>query len=83
GEWMWQNRYSYNGISVLPYDGGTYPQLPFEACSQGDYDTFVDQLKSAYTMGSVINLNDIKEFHDNTDLKGEVACGGGACELFL
>lgn len=83
GEWMWDNRYSYNGISVLPYDGGTYPQLPFESCSKDDYEGFVSQFKQAYGNGSVINLDDIKEFHDNTDLKGEIACSGGACELFL
>ncbi len=82
GEWMWSNRFSYNGISVLPYDGGTYPQLPFENCTKADYDTFVAQLKEAYAHGSVINLDDIQEFQDNTDLKGEVACAGGACELF-
>ena len=31
GDWMWQNREHYNGISVLPYFGASaYPQLPFE-----------------------------------------------------
>jgi len=82
GEWMWSNRYSYNGISVLPYDGGTYPQLPFENCTKQDYKDFVTQLREAYNQGSMINLDEIIEFHDNTDLKGEVACAGGACELF-
>lgn len=82
GEWMWQNRYSYNGISVLPYDGGNYPQLPFENCTEQDYNEFVNQVKEAYSYGSVINLDEIQEFQDNTDLKGEVACAGGACELF-
>ncbi|MGL4676790.1 MAG: hypothetical protein ACRCWI_03885 [Brevinema sp.] len=82
GDWMWNNRYSYNGISVLPYDGGTYPQLPFENCTKQEYENFVDQVKDAYTQGSAINLDEIQEFQDNTDLKGEVACAGGACELF-
>ena len=30
GEWMWQNKEYYNGLSVLPYNGGTYVQAPFE-----------------------------------------------------
>ena len=30
GEWMWINREYYNGLSVLPYNGGTYMQAPFE-----------------------------------------------------
>ena len=29
GEWMWENRDFYNGLSVLPYDGGSYIQAPF------------------------------------------------------
>ena len=30
GRWMWENRHCYNGLSVLPFDGGTYTQAPFE-----------------------------------------------------
>ena len=29
GEWMWDNRKHYNGLSVLNYDGGSYTQAPF------------------------------------------------------
>jgi ribonucleoside-diphosphate reductase alpha chain len=28
GEWMWKNKTFYNGLSVLPYDGGSYTQAP-------------------------------------------------------
>jgi ribonucleoside-triphosphate reductase (thioredoxin) len=35
GEWMWENRDFYNGLSVLPYDGGSYIQAPFEDCTEG------------------------------------------------
>ena len=27
---MWDNRYSFNGLSVLPFDGGSYKNAPFE-----------------------------------------------------
>ena len=30
GEWMWENKASYNGLSVLPFDNGNYKQAPFE-----------------------------------------------------
>ena len=33
GKWMWKNQVAYNGLSILPYDGGTYKQAPFEAVS--------------------------------------------------
>ncbi len=40
GEWMWENRDFYNGLSVLPYDGGSYIQAPFEDCTEEEYDDF-------------------------------------------
>jgi ribonucleoside-diphosphate reductase alpha chain len=74
GEWMWKNRYTYNGISVLPYDGGTYIQAPFEDISEERYRI----MESALTG---IDLTQVKEVEDKTDLSGEAACAGGACEL--
>jgi ribonucleoside-triphosphate reductase (thioredoxin) len=77
GNWLWTNRDSYNGISVLPYDGGTYKQTPFEDCTKRDYEDFLNKIKDIK-----IDLDDVVEFEDNTDLKGEVACGGaGGCEI--
>ena len=74
GEWMWENRESYNGLSVLPYDGGTYRQAPFEECSKETYEVMLDSL-------TAVDLAKITESEDNTDLKGEVACSGGTCEV--
>ena len=74
GEWMWENRTSYNGLSVLPYDGGTYTQAPFEDCSKETYDVMMNSLTS-------IDLTRVTEIEDNTDLKSEAACAGGACEI--
>ena len=39
---MWENRGSYNGLSVLPHDGGTYTQAPFEDCSKETYEASLD-----------------------------------------
>ena len=36
--WMWENRECYNGLSVLPYDGGTYTQAPFEDITEGEFN---------------------------------------------
>lgn len=74
GKWMWTNRDSYNGISVLPFDGGTYCQAPYTDCTKEEYEELYNKLHS-------INLEDIYEEQDGTNLKGEVACGGGACEI--
>jgi ribonucleoside-diphosphate reductase alpha chain len=74
GEWMWEYRNSYNGISVLPYDGGSYIQAPFEDISEEQYHKLLDQVR-------VIDLSEINENEDNTNLAGELACVGGACEV--
>ena len=34
-----------------------------------------------YEKLSSVNLDDVIEIEDNTDLSGEVACAGGACEV--
>ena len=74
GEWMWDNRKSYNGLSVLPYDGGTYTQAPFEDCSKETYEALMLSLDN-------LDLTRVSEEEDNTDLKSEAACAGGACEV--
>lgn len=71
--WMWANRELYNGISVLPYDGGTYIQAPFETISEEDYESMIGNLHA-------IDLTQVIEDADYTDLAGEAACAGGACE---
>ena len=74
GEWMWENRDHYNGLSVLPYDGGTYTQAPFEDITKRKYDEMTKTLHD-------VNLSKIIETEDNTDLSGELACAGGSCEV--
>jgi len=74
GEWMWNNRDHYNGLSVLPYDGGTYTQAPFEDISKVKYDYMMKSLTD-------IDLANVYEGEDNTDLAGELACAGGSCEI--
>ena len=74
GEWMWLNRHYYNGLSVLPYDGGSYQQAPFETCSEDEYL----ELSNALTG---LDLTQVIETQDNTDLSGELACAGGQCEI--
>ena len=71
---MWNNRNDYNGISVLPYNGGTYQQAPFEDITEEQFLELEKFLKS-------IDLTQVYEAENNTDLTGEVACGGNGCEV--
>lgn len=71
---MWSNRDKYSGISLLPYDGGTYKQAPFETCSKETYEQYIQKV-------SEIDLKNIVETEDNTTKTETVACSGGVCEL--
>lgn len=74
GNWMWENKDHYNGIAVLPYDNGSHKQAPFETCTKEDYDNAVKHLYA-------VDLSQVIEDTDGTTLQGELACGGGNCEL--
>jgi ribonucleoside-diphosphate reductase alpha chain len=74
GEWMWNNREFYNGLSVLPYDNGSYTQAPFTDCTKEEFEKMFEKLHS-------IDLKNVVEMSDETDLSGELACAGGACEI--
>ena len=74
GKWMWDNQNYYTGIAVLPYDNGTYVQAPFEDCTKEVYE---EMMKSLHE----VNMNDVVESDDNTNLSEQAACAGGACEV--
>lgn len=74
GEWMYANRNHYNGIAVFPFHGGSHPQAPFEDCDKETFDEMMKSLKK-------VDLSKMKEESDATNLAGEQACAGGACEI--
>jgi ribonucleoside-diphosphate reductase alpha chain len=74
GKWMWDNRDHYNGLSVLPYNGGTYTQAPFEDIDEAKFNEMSKVLSN-------VDLTKVVELDDNTDLSGELACAGGNCEV--
>jgi ribonucleoside-triphosphate reductase len=76
GDWMWENKDSYNGLSVLPYDGGTYTQAPFETCTEEEYNKRIETLTK-------VDLTKIMEIDDNTAFTQDSACAGGKCEINL
>jgi ribonucleoside-diphosphate reductase alpha chain len=74
GNWMWNNRNTFNGLSVLPYDNGSYVQAPFEDITKEQFEELSKHLKS-------IDLSQVIEDDDNTEHTQEAACAGGACEI--
>ena len=74
GEWMWNNREFYNGLSVLPYDNGSYVQPPFEDITEEEYNERIKSLKS-------LDLTKVTELDDNVEFSQTSACAGGSCSI--
>ena len=74
GDWMWENREVYNGLSVLPYFGGSYLQAPFEDITEEEYNKRISAISS-------VDLTNVTELDDSVDFGAIQACGGGACEV--
>jgi ribonucleoside-triphosphate reductase (thioredoxin) len=74
GEWMWANKSSYNGLSVLPFDNGNYKQAPFEDISQEEFEVLEKSLRD-------LDLSKVVEWDDSTQLQAEAACAGGSCTI--
>lgn len=74
GQWMWDNREVYNGLSVLPYWDHTYQQAPFEDITEEEYNK---RLSALHTL----DLTKVTELDDSVDFGQVAACAGGACEI--
>jgi ribonucleoside-diphosphate reductase alpha chain len=75
GQWMWTNRNVYNGLSVLPYFGGSYKQAPFEDITKEQYEEKIISLQS-------VDLTKVMELDDSVDFGAIAACSGpGGCEI--
>lgn len=76
GQWMWDNREFYNGISVLPYFGAeAYPQLPFEDITKEKYEEMLPYL-------ALIDISQVYEENGKAvNLSSEIACGSAGCDI--
>lgn len=74
GRWMWDNKDKYNALSLLPYDDHTYIQPPFEEINEEKYNEMTSKLKN-------IDLREVKEDGDYTNLRDNLACSGSSCEI--
>lgn len=71
---MWEEREIYSGISLLPFDGGNYKQAPFETCTKEVFDEINKLVKD-------IDLTQVLEMDDQTNMAEQLACAGGVCEI--
>lgn len=75
GEWLWEQRHTYTGVSILPFDGGTYVQAPFETIDEEKFNSMIGHLHN-------INLKYVREDDDETNhVRDNVACSAGSCDI--
>jgi ribonucleoside-diphosphate reductase alpha chain len=74
GEWMWENRNSYSAMSCLPEDLGSYKQAPYETITE---EQFIEMSKNLHN----VNLKNVVEISDETNLVDQAACAGNNCEI--
>jgi ribonucleoside-diphosphate reductase alpha chain len=85
GEWdavadyIWENRADFTGISMLAATGDKiYQQAPHEEVVTAQDETLWNELISKFRS---VDYTEMQEADDETNLQGEIACAGGACEL--
>jgi len=74
GKKIWDNRYSYHGLSFFPVDDNIYEQAPYEKINKKQYDKLNNVIKD-------FNLSKLIENEDETHFLGEIACSGNVCEV--
>lgn len=80
-EYLWNHREEFAGVSLLPYSSDkAYKNAPREAVVTDLDEEKWNYLTSRYTP---VDYTTMFEAEDETDLQGEIACAGGACEVLL
>jgi len=74
--WILANRGSFTGISLLPFDGSAYTQMPFESITEDKYHEWAARYPGDIDLFSL-------DYSQSVDArKGEAACSAGGCELY-
>jgi len=75
-KWVYQNWDMIGGLSFLPRDNHVYQLAPYEEINEKDYKEMIKKLEHI-DYSKIITY----EKTDETDVKKELACVGGMCEI--
>ncbi|MFZ2707351.1 MAG: ATP cone domain-containing protein, partial [Minisyncoccia bacterium] len=76
--WVYQNWEIVGGLSFLPRTDFVYRLAPMEECTKEQYEELAKKYEKIDYSQIVVY-----EKKDNTDVKKELACAGGTCEIEL
>lgn len=71
---LWDDRFQYAAVSLLPFSDAVYQQAPFEDCSKEQFDKLDKVVKE-------VDLTKVIELEDNTNRAEQLACSGGVCQI--
>ena len=73
--WVYENWEIIGGLSFLPRDNHIYRLAPYEVIDKDRYEELEEQMK-------FIDFSQLARYElvDETEVKAELACAGGACE---
>ena len=76
GSWVYENWKIVGGLSFLPRSNYVYKLAPYESVSKEVYEEYVKKMPDLDFAKIVLY-----EERDETDVKKELACVGGVCEI--
>ena len=74
--WLYKNWEILGGLSFLPRDNHVYQLAPYEAISEERYQELSKRMQNV-DFSKIMGYEKI----DETDVKKELACAGGTCEV--
>lgn len=91
-EFLWKHKDKFSGVSLLSSSGDyDYELPPFQSVTHpfeiATKDIHADKKREMYAFYLYLktlpplDFSDFREEEDNTDRQGEIACGGGQCEI--
>ena len=74
--WIWKHFDDMVGISLLPHDGGSYKQAPYQQIDEHEFELQREDV-------TPVDWDKLPEFErgDTTEGAKTLACVGGACEI--
>ena len=77
GAWVYKHFDEMSGVSFLPYDGGVYPQMPYQEITEGEYNEWLQKMPQDVDWSLLAQY----EGEDMTEGSQTLACVGGSCEI--
>ncbi len=74
--WLYENWEIVGGLSFLPRDNHVYQLAPYEEIDETQYNELMKRFKNV-DFSKIVTY----EMQDETEVKRELACASGVCEI--